>query len=192
MQHLIQEDKAKLDGIEEGAQRNTIEHILKNGEELRPRTIEELENAVNLEISEFTDEAQAKLAGIQDEAQVNKIERIIFDGEEVTPDNNKVVTITSDPHTDHINKIEQIFINGNEQIPNANKQVRIVIDQAALNLDVLEGAIVPDGRGGIQEVTQIGKKLDLARISVTGDVQDLQQTIDTYITLDCGSSTEVI
>lgn len=184
--------KSKLDGIEEGAQRNTIEHILKNGEEIRPRTIEELENAVNLEISEFTDDAQAKLAGIQDEAQVNKIERIIFDGEEVTPDNNKVVTITSDPHTDHINKIEQIFINGNEQVPNANKQVRIIIDQAALNLDVLEGAIIPDGRGGVQEVTQIGKKLDLARISVTGDVQDLQQTIDTYITLDCGSSTEVI
>jgi len=61
---------------------------------------------VNLEISEFTDEAQAKLDGIQDEAQVNKIERIIFDGEEVVPDSNKVVTITSDPHTEHVNKIE--------------------------------------------------------------------------------------
>lgn len=184
--------KSKLDGIEEGAQRNTIEHILKNGEEIRPKVIEDLQNAVNLEISEFTDEAQAKLDGIQDEAQVNKIERIIFDGEEVVPDSNKVVTITSDPHTEHVNKIEQIFINGNEQIPNANKQVRITIDQAALNLDVLEGAIIPDGRGGVQDVTQIGKKLDLARISVTGNVQDLEQTVDTYITLDCGSSTEVI
>ena len=111
---------------------------------------------------------------------------------QVTPDDNKVVTLTSDPHTEHINKIEQIFINGNEQIPNANKQVKITIDQAALNLDVLEGAIVPDGHGGIQEVTQIGKKLDLARISVTGDVSDLEQTQDTYIVFDCGSSTEVI
>ena len=184
--------KSKLDGIDEGAQRNTIEHILKNGEEIRPVSIETLDNAVNLEISEFTDEAQTKLASIEAEAQVNKIERIIFDGEEVKPDDNKVVTLTSNPHEDHINKIEQIFINGNEQIPNANKQVRIVIDQAALNLDVLEGAIVPDGRGGVQEVNQIGKKLDLARISVTGNVQDLEQTQDTYIILDCGDSTEVI
>lgn len=184
--------KSKLDGIEEGAQRNTIEHILKNGEEVRPSTVENLQNAINLEISEFTEEAQAKLAGIQNEAQVNRIERIIVDGNEVIPDNNKTVTIISDPHTEHINKIEQIFINGNEQVPNANKQVRIVIDQAALNLNVLEGAIVPDGRGGVQDVTQIGKKLDLARISITGDVQDLVQTTNTYITLDCGSSTEVI
>ena len=184
--------KSKLDNIEEGAQRNTIEHILKNGEEIHPTTIDNLPNSVNLQISEFTDDAQSKLAGIEAEAQVNKIERIILDGEEVTPDDNKVITLTSDPHTEHINKIEQIFINGNEQIPNANKQVKITIDQAALNLDVLEGAIVPDGHGGIQEVTQIGKKLDLARISVTGDVADLEQTQDTYIVFDCGSSTEVI
>lgn len=184
--------KSKLDNIEEGAQRNTIEHILKNGEEVRPTTIDNLPNSVNLQISEFTDDAQSKLAGIEAEAQVNKIERVIFDGEEVTPDDNKVITLTSNPHTEHINKIEQIFINGNEQIPNANKQVKITIDQAALNLDVLEGAIVPDGHGGIQEVTQIGKKLDLARISVTGDVADLEQTQDTYIVFDCGSSTEVI
>lgn len=184
--------KSKLDNIEEGAQRNTIEHILKNGEEIRPTTIDNLPNSVDLQISEFTDDAQSKLASIEAEAQVNKIERIILDGEEVTPDDNKVITLTSNPHTEHINKIEQIFINGNEQIPNANKQVKITIDQAALNLDVLEGAIVPDGRGGIQEVTQIGKKLDLARISVTGNVSDLEQTQDTYIVLDCGSSIEVI
>jgi len=32
--------KNKLDGIDEGAQRNTIEHILVNGNEVRPTTIE--------------------------------------------------------------------------------------------------------------------------------------------------------
>lgn len=184
--------KQKLDGIEEGAQRNTIEHILKNGEEIRPAIVDNVPNTVNLEISEFTEDAQTKLAGIEAEAQVNKIEKIIFDGEEVAPDDNKTVTLTSDPHTEHINKIEQIFINGNEQIPNASKQVRITIDQAALNLDVLEGAIIPDGHGGVTDVVQIGKKLDLARIAATGDVQDLQQTQDTYIIFDCGSSSEVI
>jgi hypothetical protein len=30
----------------------------------------------------------------------------VYDGVEIAPDANKVVTIVSDPHTDHINKIE--------------------------------------------------------------------------------------
>lgn len=186
------EDKFKLDGIEDGAQRNVIEHIFKNGEEVRPETIDGADNSVNLQIQEFSDTAREKLEGIEAEAQVNKIEKIIMDGEEVTPDENKVVTLNSDPHTDHINKIESIFINGVEQTPDANKSVKIIIDQSALNLNVLEGAIVPDGKGGVEEVTQISKKLDLARISVTGNVSDLKQTEDTYIIFDCGSSTEVI
>ncbi len=186
------EYKNKLDNIEDGAQRNTIEHILKNGEEIRPQTIENLDNTVNIQIQEFTDEAQNKLDSIEAEAQVNKIEKIVFDGEELTPNENKVVTIISNPHTEHENKIEQIFLNDVEWVPDQNKAVHITLDQAALNLNVLEGALIPDGRGGIEEVTQIGKKLDLARISVTGDVQDLQQANDTYIILDCGDSTTVI
>jgi hypothetical protein len=59
-----------------------------------------------------------KLAGIEEEAQVNKVEKIIFDGTEYMPNENKVITLTSDPHTEHINRIEQIFLNGVEQIPN--------------------------------------------------------------------------
>ena len=69
---------------------------------------------------------------------------------------------------------------------------KITIDQAALDLNVLEGAIIPGEQGGTSEVPQINKKLELARIAVTEDVKDLKQTADTYIILDCGSSTDLV
>lgn len=183
--------KQKLDGIEEGAQRNSIEHILVNGAEVPPATVNNLDRAVDLQIKEFDDSSRAKLEGIQAEAQVNTIEKIKYDGEELVPDENKVINITPDPHTEHENKIESIFLNDVEWVPNANKEVRIVLDQAALNLNVLEGAQVPLGNGK-QEVEQINKKLQLSHIAVTGNISSLLQTADTYVILDCGSSTEVI
>lgn len=184
--------KEKLNNIEDSAQRNVIEHILVNGTEVRPTVIDQVQNTVNLLINEFDSASQDKLNSIATGAQVNKVEKILYDGEEIVPDENKVITINSNPHTDHINKIEQIFINGTEWIPNAQKQVKIIIDQAALNLNVVEGAQIPDGIGGLQEVEQLQKKIQLERIAVSGDVKDLQQTADTYIILDCGSSTTVI
>lgn len=183
--------KQKLDEIEEGAQRNTIEHIFLNNNEIPTSTVNNLTRSIDLQIKEFDDSSRTKLEGIQAEAQVNKIEKIKYDGEELTPDENKVVNIISNPHTEHENKIEAIFLNGVEWAPNANKEVRIILDQAALNLNVLEGAQIPNGNSK-QEVEQINKKLQLARIAVTGNVSNLIQTPDTYITLDCGSSTEVI
>ena len=186
------EYKDKLDNIESNAQQNVIEHIIVNGVEKIPTTVDQVPKTVNIEISEFDDTSRTKLAGIAAGAEVNKIDKIIYDGVEVTPDANRVVAITSNPHTDHINKIEQIFINGVEWVPNQNKQVRITIDQAALNLNVLEGATIPNGQGGTQDVNQVQKKLELERIAVTGDVKDLLQTNDTYIVFNCGSSTEVI
>lgn len=183
--------KQKLNEIEEGAQRNSIEHILVNGNEVPPATVNNLDRAVDLQIKEFDDSSRAKLEGIQAEAQVNKIEKIKYDGEELVPDENKVINIVSDPHTEHENKIEAIFLNNVEWAPNANKEVRIVLDQAALNLNVLEGAQVPLGNGK-QEVEQINKKLQLSHIAVTGNISSLLQTADTYVILDCGNSTEVI
>ena len=183
--------KQKLDEIEEGAQRNTIEHIFLNNNEIPTSTVNNLTRSIDLQVKEFDDSSRTKLEGIQAEAQVNKIEKIKYDGEELTPDENKVVNIISNPHTEHENKIEAIFLNGVEWAPNANKEVRIILDQAALNLNVLEGAQIPNGNSK-QEVEQINKKLQLARIAVTGNVSNLIQTPDTYITLDCGSSTEVI
>lgn len=183
---------AKLEGIEDGAQRNTIEHILVNGTEIPSTAVEGVPNTIAININEFDEAAQNKLQDIEAGAQVNKIEKIIFDDEEIIPDSNKVVTITSNPHTEHENKIESIYINGKEWAPNEAKQVKITIDQAALNLNVLEGATVPNNQGGRDEVTQVAKKLELEKIAVTGNVQDLRQTNNTYIIFNCGSSTEVI
>ena len=184
--------KQKLEGIEAGATRNSIEHILLNGNELHSGTIDQLNNAINIEVAEFGESAQNKLASIESGAQVNKIEKIIYDGTELVPNESKAVVISPDPHTEHENKIEQIFINNTEWVPNASKQVRITLDQAALNLNVLEGATVPGEQGGTEEVAQSSKKLVLQRIAVTGNVKDLKQTLDTYIILNCGSSTDVI
>ena len=181
----------KLLNIESGAQQNTIEHILVNGSEVRPTTIDGEPKSINLQINEFDSVSQSKLADIEAGAEVNKINKIVYDGVEITPDDNRVVSITSNPHTEHENKIEQIFINNVEWQPNEQKQVRITIDQAALNLNVVEGAQIPNGIG-MEEVAQINKKLQLERIAVSGNVRDLRQSLDTYITLDCGSSTEVI
>ena len=185
--------KDKLDNIQDGAQVNAIEHIFLNSEEASITTVNSLAKSVNLVIQEFDSASQNKLSGIESNAQVNKIEKIIYDGEELVPNENKILTINSDPHLEHENKIESIKINGTEYLPNQDKQVNITIDQAALNLNVLEGAQVPAISGaGKDEVEQVSKKLQLARIAITGDVQNLLQTADTYITLDCGSSTEVI
>ncbi len=184
--------KEKLDNIDEGAQRNVIEHIFLNSEEIPPTTVGHIQNSIDLQVKEFDDQSAQKLAGIQAEAQVNKIEKIIYDGEEVVPDENKTVSITSDPHTEHENKIEAIFINGTEQLPNQQKQVKITIDEAALNLQVIKGARVP--KSGLYEDIEItqDKKLELARIAKTGNIEDIVQTYQTYVILDCGSSTDVL
>ena len=183
--------KQKLEEIGINAETNVIEHILLNGTEIPSITINQIPKTVNLQIAEFNEQAQNKLNNIEPYAQVNKIEKIVYDGVEILPGNDKTLTFSSNPHTEHENVIEGITVNGVNYIPDKNKNVNITIDQAALNLNVLEGAQVPNG-GDIEEVEQVNKKLQLARIAVTGNVQNLSQTNDTYITLDCGSSTEVI
>ena len=184
--------KQKLVEIEEGAQRNVIEHIFVNNEEVLPTTVESQPNSINLQIREVDDAALEKLATIQVGAQVNKIEKIVYDGEEVVPDENKVVSIVSDPHTEHENKIEQIFINNTEYVPNREKQVRITLDEAALNLSVIKGARVPNS--GLYEDVDITpeKKLELSRIAKTGNIVDIIQDSSTFVILDCGTSTSVL
>ena len=185
------EEKNKLERIEAGAQRNVIEHIFLNDVEVQPTTVDQLANSIDLQVDEFDQESRTKLAGIDAGAQANVIEHITYDGVEITPDANKQIVITSNPHTEHINKIESITVNGVVYAPDANKAVNIVIDQAALNLNVLEGAVVPNGNT-TEEVEQVSKKLQLARIAKTGNIESLLQTNDTYILLNCGSSTDVI
>ena len=183
--------KQKLEDIGTNAETNVIEHIMVNGVEVPSVTINQIPKTVNLQIQEFNEAAQNKLANVEANAQVNKVEKVIYDGLEILPDASKVITITSDPHTEHENVIEGITVNGAFYTPDKNKNVNIIIDQAALNLNVLEGAQVPSP-SGMEEVEQVKKKLQLARIAVSGDVKELKQTIDTYIILDCGDSTTVI
>ena len=184
--------KQKLEEIGTNAETNVIEHIFLNDNEILPTTINSLPKSINLQVKEFDDFSAQKLAEIQAGAQVNIIEKIIYNGEQLIPDTNKVITITPDPHTEHENKIESIVINGVEQIPNKNKQVNITIDDAALNLQVIKGARVPNG--GLYEDVDItqDKKLELSRIAKTGNIVDILQNTNTYVILDCGSSTEVL
>lgn len=182
--------KTKLENLPENAQANVIEHILLNGTEISPAIVNDLTKAINLQINEFDDASRTKLQGIQASAEVNKIEKIIYDSEELVPDAERKVVITPIKHE---NVIESIAINGVVWPPDTNKQVNIRLDQSALNLDVLEGATIPTASGYTREdVTQVSKKLQLERIAATGNVQDLRQTADTYIILNCGSSTDVI
>ena len=160
---LSADDVAKLESIEYGAQVNNIDHIYVNGTELNPVTINEVPKVVNIEFIPFTAENQEKLAGIEPEAQVNIL--------------------------------ETISINGTEYTADANKNINITINQAALELDVLAGARVPGTTLNTYEevnVTTGIKLLELARIAKTGDIKDILQSNDEYVTFDCGSSIDVI
>ena len=203
------EYKIKLDDIEDNAQRNIIEHVYVNGTEVLPSTVEGNANSVALRVSALTPEEEEKISGIEAHAQVNKIEHIFLNSTELNittvKDLAKSVNILINEFTSQekdklagisagaqVNTIEKIYFNESLFSPNEEKEVHVTIDAAALNLNVLEGAQVPYNANTKEEVTIINKKLQLARIAATGDVSDLKQTADTYITLDCGSSTEVI
>lgn len=202
------EYKTKLDGIENEAQRNIIEHVYVNGTEAIPTIIEGNPNSLALRVSALTPEEEEKISGIESGAQVNKIEHIFLNNNElnITTIKNlsKSVNIAINEFTNEekekllgiasgaqVNTIEKIYFNDTEFQPNEDKEVRVVLDAAALNLNVLEGAQVPYNNT-TEEVTIVNKKLQLARIAATGDVSDLKQIADTYIILNCGSSTEVI
>lgn len=185
--------KQKLEDIEAGAQVNAIEHIFLNNSEISPTTVQGNTRSIDLQINTLTQDQIEKLNGIEEGAQVNTIERVTLDGTEQTIDDTKTLRLISNPHTEHENVIESISINDIPWPPDENKNVNIILDQEALNLNVVAGAIVPDENGNrTEEVPQINKKLELARIAMTGNVKDLMQTNNTYITLYCGSSTDVV
>ena len=185
--------KKKLEDIGTNAETNVIEHIFLNDTEIRPTVIDSLPKSIDLKINEFSEEAQEKLNSIAYSAQVNKIEKIIYNNEEIIPDENKVITINPDPHLEHINKIEHIIINEKEYRPNENKEVKITLDDAALNLEVIKGARVLGSNGIYEDIAiSMNKKLELARIAKTGNIEDIIQSANTHIILDCGTSTTVL
>lgn len=189
----------KLEHIESGAQVNKIEKIfygtsLATADELVPNNNKyvlvpshpEYENTIEHIVYNNEELTISNKTITLPETSVNKIEQIYLNDVRVNPDSYRRVYLYPE-----VPRIQHIQINGVEQTPD-DKTVNIIFNQASLHLDVLEGAQIPGANGTTEEVTQVAKKLQLARIAVTGDVQDLSQTNDTYIILDCGSSTTVI
>lgn len=197
------EEKEKLEGIEDGAEVNIIEHILVNDTEVQPNN----ERTINLQIPILTEE---QITAINN-AQPNVIEHILVNGTEVPPttinDQAKSVNIEFIPFTQQekdklgdietgaeVNRVETISFNGGTPIEaDSNKNIDITIDSSALHLNVLEGARYPTGNG----YTQIGKDptnklLELSKVAATGNINDLVQTSNSYVILFCGSSTQVI
>ena len=170
------------------------------------------EEGKSLTSNDFTDEYVQTLDDIAAGAQVNTIEHIFVNGTEVPVSTineiTKSVGINFTPFTDEeksklhdieaeaqVNKVETITINGTAYIPDNSKNIDITIDQAALNLNVLEGARVPATTAGQYEdvgITSNPKKLELARVAKTGLISDLRQSASTYIILNCGSATTVV
>ena len=203
------EEKQKLNGIEEEAQKNIIEHVYVNGTEVFPTTVEGHPKSLSLRVSALTPEEEEKIGGIEAGAQVNKIEHIFVNDTELNIGTvkglAKAVNIQFTEYTEgekiklsgiennaQQNTIEKIFFNEIEFHPNNEKEVHVTIDEAALNLQVIKGARVP--KGGLYEDVDISqdKKLELAYIAKSGNIADIIQTNNTYIILDCGSSTDVI
>ena len=96
-------DKAKLDGIETGAQVNAVEDVTIDGatvldpadktakitKEIIKTSYESNENT-----NAFTDDEKVKLAGIADGAEVNDVKDVTLDGESVV-DKNKIAKFTA-------------------------------------------------------------------------------------------------
>lgn len=184
---MTEDQSAKLAGIENNAQVNIIEYI----------TVDGILQPVNNKTIALTTDPHTE--------HINVIEHIKLNNIEILPDNSKtinlnILSITENERTKlagietfaQVNKVESLIINGTQYTPTNDKTIQITLDQAALNLNVLEGATVPADQNSTEDVPQVAKKLQLARIALTGNIQNLLQTTDTYITLDCGSSTEVI
>ena len=184
VKEMTDEEKRKLATIEEGAQVNTIETIYLNDKLVSP----DQNKRLDLTIREYPKEDEDKLKTIESGAQVNIIEHIKVDNQEIFVDQNKTISITTDPHTEHENVIEGIEVNGITQSIN-NKVVNLILNESTLDLGQITGAQIPDNNNNTKDdITIINKKLQLARIAASGNIQDLLQTQNTYIILDCGTS----
>lgn len=159
VRELSVEDKAKLDSIEAGAQVNTIEHVYLNDTEVQ---IDPQGKRIDLNITGITQEQIEKLNSIEEGAQVNVIERIIYNNVALSPDNNKTVTIDSDPHTEHENIIEHITLNGSEVQPDNNKTVALEVTGTLSQQQI-------DKLNGIEENAEVNI---IEGIQVNGEPQE--------------------
>lgn len=200
------EDKQKLSGIQDNAQRNLIEHIYINDTEIKPTKVNDDENSISFRMSSLTEleaeqlrQTYEKVQTIENGAQVNTIQGITINGESVMPTSEKIVDIVIPDHKEHINVIEGIKLNNKLLTPDQDKQVNIVIDENAVTFNIITGARVPNGlQQGQYENVQINnnKQLELARIAATGRIYDIQNTTAAdaadYLILNCGNADTLI
>ena len=127
--------KIKLDGIEDGANRNVIEHIFGSSGEKTPGVIQQLPNSI--QIKEFTDDAADKLNSIQTGAQINTIEQIFINGTEWKPQ-DKQVKITIDQTALDLKVLEGAFVldENNEPVEISQVNKKLQLPRIAMTGDV--------------------------------------------------------
>lgn len=142
------EEKAKLDGIEDGAEVNKVISVLFNGvETINPKTRvatititpEDIKAwyESNPDTNVFSDADKAKLEGIEDGAQVNKIEDVTVDGATVLDPADKTAKITkeiiktsyeSNPDTNAFTDAYKKKLDGIEDGAQVNDVVDVTLD----------------------------------------------------------------
>lgn len=188
------EEQQKLQSIESGAQVNIIEHIFVNSEEQEPRTIDGEPKSINLQIPVLTEDILSRIS-VADE---NVIEHIFVNGAEVLPTTidqqpksvNIAFVLTQQEKTKlqniqeyaQVNSIESLLVNNTEYFPNNEKQVVFNLLAGAKYLD----------NGIYNNISIDNYSLVLSKVAATGDIDDLIQTNNTYVLIDCGTSTTVI
>lgn len=203
------EYKIKLDGIEDQAQHNLIEHIFINDVERIPQTIEGQPNSISFRMSSLTPEEEEKLTGIEANAQENRIEHIFLNETELqvktVRELPKSVNIDLSDITEkldtieegaEVNSIQTVYLNNQLQQPDQDRKVNIIIDPAAVSFTVVEGAVVPDGNDTEDIELNGNRKLKFARIAKTGRIYDIQETTaadaEDYLILRCGDASHLI
>lgn len=142
------EEKAKLEGIEDGAEVNKVISILFNGVEtispetrvatitITPEDIKAWYES-NPDTNAFSDADKAKLEGIEDGAQVNKVEDVTVDGVTVLDPEDKTAKITkeiiktsyeSNPDTNAFTDGEKAKLAGIEDGAQVNDVIDVTLD----------------------------------------------------------------
>jgi hypothetical protein len=74
-----------------------------------------------------------------------------------------------------VNLLEKLIINGTTYEPNASKVISLTLDRSNLDVTLVDGATVPKADlSGWEDVEISSKKLVLARMAKTGNINDIQ------------------
>lgn len=168
------EEQQKLADIEEGAQRNLIEHLYVNGLEVTPSVIDGNQNSIAIRLSSLTPEEEEKLRGIEQNAQVNVIEHFFLNENEIIPKTYKGLTKSVQleliEYTEQeqqklagiqtgaqVNTIQSISVNGATISPTQEKTVDIIIPDHAEHANKIEKIYL----NGVEQVPDQDKYVNI-------------------------------